>query len=228
MKKKNLIFYAMFLLLGSKISAQSMIDISAGTSHQDNFFTNIAYRYSVSDKFRIGVESQIGSVQYRLVEAKPIKAGSATNIGIPLTVRMYQKSKIRMDFYAKPGIRLQSAPSFDNGKKDSAVNSTAISFDGGLLLTAKLSDKFNLQSGVNFPLFYEVNPSAIFENIYPGVLNFGGNYSISNKSSVFAKTAFGSALGGSGDTQKFGWTIQAGMRFSLGQKVTNNFVEPSF
>jgi hypothetical protein len=228
MKKATILFYAMFLLFGGKISAQSMIDASIGTSHQDNFFTNIAYRYSVSDKFRIGVEAQIGAIQYRLVEAKPIKAGTATNIGIPLTVRMYQKSKIRMDFYAKPGIRLQSAPSFDNGKKDSTVSSTAFSFDGGLLLTAKLSNKFNLQSGVTFPLIYQINPSTIFENIYPGFLNFGGNYSATEKLTLFAKTGFGSALGGSGDTQKFGWNIQMGIRFSIGERATNNFVEPSF
>jgi hypothetical protein len=229
MKKNRIILFAMFLLLGSKISAQSMLDVSVGSSHQDHFFTNAAYRYTISDRFRIGIEAQFGSTKYRMIEAKPIVNGSATTIGVPLTLRVSQKDKLRIDLYAKPGIRLHASPAADkNNILDSAKKSTAFSFDGGLVITAKLSDKLNFQSGVTFPLFFQVSPSPIFENIYPGLLHFGANYAATEKFTIFAKTAFGAALGGSGDTQKFGWSIQTGLRYALGQKPENNFVEPSF
>jgi hypothetical protein len=226
MNKTKLIFCVMFLLMSSKISAQSVIDVSVGASLQDRFLTNVAYRYAKNDKFRIGLEAQLGSVKYRLIDAKPFTAGNVTHIGIPFTLRMNQKDQIRMDFYAKPGIRLQGK-SNTNGS-DSATSSTAFSFDGGLLLTVLLNKKSNLQSGVTFPLYYQINPSPIFENIFPGLLNFGGNYIATKKLSVFAKSAFGGALGGSGDTQKFGWSIQTGVRFTIGKTPATNFVEPSF
>jgi hypothetical protein len=229
MKKLLPIFFAMFLLLNSKISAQSMIDVSVGTSHQDNFFTNLAYRYAVSDKFRIGAEFQYGTPKYRLIEAKPIREGYAATFAVPLTLRMYEKDQIRMDFYAKAGLRFQGVLDPDkNDIRDSTLTSTALNFEAGLLLTVKVNEKLNLQSGVTFPVFYQFSPSAIFENVYPGMLHLGGNYMISEKSTVFVKTAFGAALGGSGDTQKFGWSHQIGVRFNLGERPNSNFVEPSF
>jgi hypothetical protein len=229
MKKLLQLFLAIFLLLGGKITAQSMVDVSVGNSHQDKFFTNLAYRYAVSDKFRIGMEFQYGAPKYRLIEAKPIREGYAATIGVPLTLRLYDKEQIRLDLYAKPGLRFQGVLDPDkNDIRDSILNSTAFSFEAGLLVTAKLSEKLNLQSGVTFPLFYQIKPSAIFENIYPGLLHFGVNYMATEKSTVFVKTAFGGALGGNGDTQKFGWSLQGGVRFTIGEKTNANFVEPSF
>ena len=74
------------LVLTAKLSAQSMVDLSLGTSHQDNFFTNIAYRYQVSNKFRGGIEGQYGAAKYRLIHAKPITTGYVTALGLPLTI----------------------------------------------------------------------------------------------------------------------------------------------
>jgi hypothetical protein len=223
------IFLISNLICSLQINAQSMLDVSVGTSHQDNFFTNVAFRKQVSEKFRIGLEAQYGAAKYRLIEAKPITEGYSTTIGVPLTLRMKEKDQIRLDFYAKPGLRFQGVIDPDkNDIRDSLLTSTAISFDAGLLLTVKVSETLNFQSGVTFPLFYQIRPSAIFENIYPGLLHFGGNYKIGEKSTFFAKTAFGAALGGGGDTQKFGWSLQGGVRFSFGKEVTPSFVEPSF
>jgi hypothetical protein len=217
------------LLFADRIAAQSMVDISVGTSHQDNFFTNVAYRYQVSDKFRIGFEAQYGAPKYRFVEAKPIREGYSGTISIPLTLRLYEKEQIRLDFYTKVGMRFQGILDPDkNDKRDSILNSTAFAFEPGLLVTVMVNEKLNFQSGITFPVLFQTSPSSIFENVYPGMIHLGLNYKSSEKRTVFVKTLFGGATGGDGDTQKFGWSLQAGLRFNFGQKPSSSFVEPSF
>jgi hypothetical protein len=219
----------MALFFDQQVSAQSMFDVSVGTSHQDNFFTNIAYRYQVSDKFRIGFEAQYGAPKYRFVEAKPIREGYSGMISVPLTLRLYEKEQIRLDFYTKVGMRFQGILDPDkNDKRDSILNSTAFAFEPGLLVTVMVNEKLNFQSGITFPVLFQTSPSSIFENVYPGMIHLGVNYKLSEKRTVFAKTLFGGATGGDGDTQKFGWSLQAGFRFNFGQKPSSSFVEPSF
>jgi hypothetical protein len=217
------------LFCTQQVSAQSMLDVSVGTSHQDNFFTNLAYRYQVSDKFRIGFEAQYGAPKYRFVEAKPIREGYSGTVSVPLTLRLYEKEQIRLDFYSKVGMRFQGILDPDkNDKRDSILNSTAFAFEPGLLVTVMLNEKVNFQSGVTFPVLFQTSPSSIFENVYPGMIHLGLNYKSSEKRIVFAKALFGGATGGDGDTQKFGWSLQAGFRFNFGQKPSSSFVEPSF
>jgi hypothetical protein len=217
------------LFCTQQVSAQSMVDVSVGTSLQDNYFTTAAYRYQVSDKFRIGLEGQFGSTKYRLMQAKAITRGSASTISIPLTLRLYEKEQLRLDLYTKVGMRFQTL-SDPTAKevKDSLDASTAFIFEAGLLVTAKLSEKLNFQSGVTFPVAFQTSPTAIFENVYPGMLHAGLNYKTSEKSILFAKTLIGGAVGGNGDTQKLGWSVQGGVRFSFGQKPAASFVEPTF
>jgi hypothetical protein len=217
------------LLFADRMAAQSMVDISVGTSHQDNFFTNIAYRYQVSEKFRIGFEAQYGAPKYRFVEAKPIREGYSGTVSVPLTLRLYEKEQIRLDFYTKVGMRFQGILDPDkNDKRDSILNSTAFAFEPGLLVTVMVNEKLNFQSGITFPVLFQTSPSSIFENVYPGMIHLGVNYKSSEKRTVFVKTLFGGATGGDGDTQKFGWSLQAGLRFNFGQKPSSSFVEPSF
>ena len=216
-------------LFKQELSAQSMLDVSVGTSLQDNFFTTAAYRYQVSDKFRIGLEAQFGATKYRLMQAKAITRGNVSTISVPLTLRLYEKEQLRLDFYAKVGMRFQSLSDPTAQEiKDSLDNSTAFVFEGGLLVTVKLSEKLNMQSGVTFPVAFQTSPSPIFENVYPGMLHLGFNYKSSAKSTLFAKSLVGGAVGGNGDTQKLGWSFQGGMRFNFGQKSTPSFVEPTF
>lgn len=206
-----------------------MFDVSVGTSNQDNFLTNLAYRRQVSDKFRIGLEAQFSSPRYRFINAKPITEGYASTISIPLTLRLYEREKIRLDLYTKAGLRFQGVLDPDNNdKRDSLLTSTAFLFEPGLLVTVKLNEKLNFQSGITFPALFQLSPSFIFENVYPGLLHLGINHQSSARRTVFAKALFGGATGGNGDTQKFGWSLQAGVRFNLGKRPGASFVEPSF
>jgi hypothetical protein len=219
------------ILINQKAIAQSLIDVGVGASTQDNYFTNIAYRHQVNSNFRIGFETQIASPKYRFIDAKLIKEGYATSVHIPLTFKITEQSKIRLDGYVRLGARFQGVLDPDkNDKRDSILTSTAIMFDAGLVVNIKLTEKLNLNSGVSFPTGIQIAPSTLFE--YFGAANFHGglSYATSAKTILFAKGITGPAFGGNGDTYKYFWSVQAGIRFALGKKPTGNplLLEPSF
>lgn len=219
------------ILISQKAVAQSLIDIGAGASTQDNYFTNLAYRHQVSNSFRIGLEVQVSSPKYRFIDAKLFKEGYATSIHIPLTFKITEQDRIRLDGYVRPGVRFQGVLDPDkNDKRDSILNSTAVMFDAGLLVNVKLTEKLNFNSGVSFPTGFQIAPNTLFE--YFGAANFHGglSYAATSKTILFVKGITGPALGANGDTYKYFWSVQGGLRFALGKKPTGNplLLEPSF
>ena len=219
------------LLFIQNASAQSIVDISGGASTMDNYFTNIAYRQQVSDNFRIGFELQYGSPKYRFVEAKPFEKGYAWSLSVPLSFKLAEQERIRLDGFFRPGFRFQGIIDPDNnGKEDSLLNSRAVLFEAGLLVNVKLTEKLNLSSGVLLPTAFEIAPTSLFE--YMGTPNFTGglSYLASPKTIVFIKGITGPAFGASGDTYKYIWSAQAGVRFVLGKNPTTKslLLEPSF
>jgi hypothetical protein len=103
-------------------------------------------------------------------------------------------------------------------------------FEAGLLVNVKLTEKLNLSSGVLLPTAFEIAPTSLFE--YMGTPNFTGglSYLASPKTIVFVKGITGPAFGASGDTYKYIWSAQAGVRFALGKNPTTKslLIEPSF
>jgi hypothetical protein len=214
-----------------KAQAQSLIDVGFGASNMDNFFTNLAYRYQVNDNFRIGLETQFSSPKYRFVEAKPFEKGYATTISIPLSFKITEQDRIRLDGFVRPGLRFQGIIDPDNnGMEDSLFNSRAVLFEAGLLVNVKLTEKLNLSSGILLPAAFEIAPTSLFE--YMGTPNFIGglSYLASPKSIVFLKGITGPAFGASGDTYKYILSVQAGVRFAFGKNPNSKslLIEPSF
>jgi hypothetical protein len=219
------------LLFIQNASAQSIVDISGGASSMDNYFTNLSYRRQVSDNFRIGFELQYGSPKYRFVEAKPFEKGYAWSLSVPLSFKLAEQERIRLDGFVRPGFRFQGIIDPDNnGIEDSLLNSRAVLFEAGLLVNVKLTEKLNLSSGVLLPTAFEIAPTSLFE--YMGTPNFTGglSYLASPKTIVFIKGITGPAFGASGDTYKYIWSAQAGVRFALGKNPTAKslLLEPSF
>lgn len=219
------------LLFIQNASAQSIVDISGGASSMDNYFTNLSYRRQVSDNFRIGFELQYGSPKYRFVEAKPFEKGYAWSLSVPLSFKLAEQERIRLDGFVRPGFRFQGIIDPDNnGIEDSLLNSRAVLFEAGLLVNVKLTEKLNLSSGVLLPTAFEIAPTSLFE--YMGTPNFTGglSYLASPKTIVFIKGITGPAFGASGDTYKYIWSVQAGVRFVFGKKTTTKslLIEPSF
>jgi hypothetical protein len=93
-----------------------------------------------------------------------------------------------------------------------------------------LTEKLNLSSGILLPAAFEIAPTSLFE--YMGTPNFtaGLSYLASPKTIVFIKGVTGPAFGASGDTYKYIWSVQAGVRFAFGKNTTTKFllIEPSF
>lgn len=218
-------------LLIQDASAQSMVDIGVGTSNMDRYSTAMAYRHQVSDDFRVGFEIQYGFPQYRFVEAKPFENGYAWTLSIPLSFKIAEQERIRLDGFVRPGLRFQGIiDPDDNDMEDSLLNSRAVLFEAGLLVNVKVTEKLHLSSGVLLPAGFEIAPTTLFE--YMGTPNFTGglSYLASPRSIVFLKGITGPAFGANGDTYKYIWSVQAGVRFAFGRNLFTKslLIEPSF
>lgn len=221
----------MTVFAGKHAYSQSMIDLGAGASTMDRYFMNFAYRHQVSDKFRIGFEVQGSSPIYRFVGAKPFEGGYANSLYLPLSFRIAEQGAIRLDGFIRPGYRFQGIVDPDNNDiNDSTLQSTAVLFDAGLIVQVRLNDRLNLHSGVLLPAGFETSPESVFE--YLGTPNFtaGLSYRAGSKSVLFVKGLTGPAFGADGDTYKYIWSVQAGIRFAFGKKTNNQtlLLEPSF
>ena len=212
-------------------SAQSVVDVGVGLSNMDRYISNLAYRHQINDNFRVGFEIQYGSPKYRFVEAKPFEKGYAWSLSVPLSFKIAEQEQIRLDGFVRPGFRFQGIIDPDkNGMEDSLLNSRAMLFEAGLIVNVKLTEKLNLCSGVLLPTAFEIVPTSLFE--YMGTPNFTGglSYLASPKTIVFIKGITGPAFGANGDTYKYFWSAQAGVRFTFGKNPTTKslLIEPSF
>lgn len=219
--QKTLILVS-FLIFGQTLQAQTFADFSVGTSKQDQLFLNLALQKQFSDKFRAGIEIQTSAVNYRFIGAKVIDEGNSTSISLPSSFKLYQQDKLRLDFYSRFGLRFQSVgDSYAQEKVLQESSSVGFNAELGLLVTVLLSDKFNIQSGFTLPNVFEVTPEFIYEN---NVTNLFANigYRLSDKSTFVFKANAGPAAGASGDSQKFIYGLQAGIRFAFGKSAVNN------
>jgi hypothetical protein len=227
---KKLIFSLFLLGLASQWGAgQSMLDLTVGTSNLDRFMTNIALRRQVSDRFRVGLELQYGAPRYRFVDARPIREGYSGIVSVPLSLRLYEKDRMRLDFYARTGLRFQGIiDPDDNGVRDSRLQSTTLLIEPGLIVTTGITSKVDLQSGITFPVAFQIAPLSLFEALHAPLVYTGLNFKATDKRSFFIKTQFGAAFGADGDTYKFSYTLQAGARFALGTVPVSAVLEPTF
>ncbi len=228
--KKKIFFTALLCLFLFELKAQNMFDATVGTSNQDQVFVNLALRRQFSEKFRLGVDVHSGLVNYRFIGAKVIDEGVSTSINIPLMLRIHQRDRLRLDFYNKVGLRFQSVSSdYEQDKDLQASSSVGVSFEPGLLATFALSEKLSIQSGVTLPNLFEISPEFIYEN---NVTNLVANvgYKLSDTSLLMLKAGTGPAAGADGDSQKYTWSVQVGLRFLLGKNhpEASLITEPSF
>jgi hypothetical protein len=217
-------------LFAQVANAQTYLDFSIGTSNQDNGSLNVAVRKQFSEKFRAGVELQTSSVKYRFIAAKVIDEGVSTSLSVPFSVRLYEFEKLRLDFYTRVGVRYQSVDkALGSERKLEDNTSFGFNVEPGLQVSLALTEKLNIQSGVTLPNVFEVTPQFIYEN---NVTNLFANvgYKLSEKSAFMAKINIGPAAGASGDSQKFNWSVQAGLRFAFGKNSSglSTRLDPTF
>ena len=226
---KKIIFLAFTCFLFGNSNAQSLIDLSVGTTLQDNFAMQIVFKNHFSKKFRAGIEFQYGLVRERYIEAKPINEGYSNIVALPMTLLLNDNGKAQLFGTLKVGVRFQGIiDPDDNDIKDHTLSSTALLGEFGLYANVKASHNLFIQGGVSFPVGYELSPSSLFEYQWTNI-NLGASYNIQN-CALFLKGNFGPSFGASGDTYKFMWGVQTGIRFKLGNRENRlaNFIETTF
>ena len=211
------------LFLASGLQAQTMGEISFGTSTQDLFAGQITIRRQFSERFRAGLSVQAGAPQYRFIGAKLLSEGGyAATVTAPLTWELSRQEGIQLYGLLRPGLRFQGIIDPDeNDQRDSILSSTALLLEPGLLVNLPISSSLHLQSGATFPIGYEISPETLLEYQW---VNLHGGLSYAAKRQVwFVRANAGSAFGASGDTYKFMWSLQAGVRFSFGSQPGSFF-----
>jgi len=233
MRSSNAFFMVVCLLVWSTFShAQSFLDLSLGSSQQDNFALQLSTRKHFGPDFRAGLQFQYGSPNYRFIEARPIQnEGYAFIVSVPLSLKIYEQDQIQLWTYLNPGLRFQGVIDPDgNDQRDSLLNSTAFVAEAGLLVNISLNERMSFLGGVSFPLAFELDPSSLFE-MQATLVHAGLSVQTQAKSTFFFKGNMGPAFGANGDTQKFLWALQAGIRFPLGKNSptpNSSFIESSF
>ncbi len=221
---------SILLPLGGHGQAQTLLDVSAGSSSQDYFFTTLAFRRQFSDRFRLGLEAQLGTVRYRFIGARPIREGYSLALGVPLLYRLYQSEHIRLDLYTRVGVRFQGVIDPDgNDRRDQVLASTGVHFEPGLVVSAPLSERLTLHGGVTLPNVFEISPQFLFEN-NATALSAGLAYRSDARRVLFVKANTGPAAGADGDSQKYTWSVQAGIRWVVGKQTAGKplLLEPAY
>lgn len=212
----------LLLAIGS-VHAQSLLDVGFGSSQQDDVALQIAYGKQVNERLRAGIQFQYGMPNYRFISAITFEdKGYSTAIAIPITYRINSENAMQLSLFVKPGLRLQGVDAAETNNISGDYMSTAITFEPGLLVHIPVGDKLGFQSGVTFPIFYEIKPTVLFEN-QTTLLHAGASYRVLEHGYLYVKSNMGSAWGASGDSQKFLWSAQLGVRLVLGKNKSNAF-----
>ncbi len=216
MKKMNQSAILLLSILWSiSTYAQSNVDIGIGSSQQDDIAIQANYGKQLTPKFTAGLQFQYGMPNYRFISAITFQdKGYSMALNAPLLFKINSESKLQLNLLLKPGVRFQGVKPEETNNTNGDYKSTAIMFEPGLLLNISINDKLNIQSGVTFPIIYEVDPMVLFEN-QTTLLHAGGNYKITNNLRVFLNGNMGSSWGASGDSQKFLWSGQMGLRWNI-------------
>jgi hypothetical protein len=230
MKKQSIIILALITCINTSFWAQGLIlDVSVGTSLQDKLSNNVALRYQLNPRFRLGVEVQGAIPKYRFIDAKPIREGYAFKFLVPTTTRLYEKGQLRLDLIATAGVRRQGVLDPDkNDTRDSLLRSTAAILNSGLIVTIHVNERFSLQSGIMVPFVWQLKPTSSFEALHGPMIVGGAHLKTSEKTTLFFNSQVGAAFGANGDTYKYSWALFGGVRYCFDALLSDHIIEPTF
>lgn len=216
------------LLSTTSLSAQNILDVSVGASFQDDANAQIAFRRQLSDKFQMGLEFQYGFAKYRFIETNAIREGYAITASLPFSYRLATEERIQLYGIGRLGARFQGIIDPDgNDMRDSILNSNGLVAEAGLISSFSVGENSRMQGGISFPMAFERSPLAIQE--YTWVKLHLGAARSWNNTTLFTHGNIGSAFGASGDTYKYIWSVEAGIRFNFGDASANQqFVHTAF
>ena len=201
MKKTNRsIILLLSIFLGISTQAQSVLDIGIRSSQQDDIEIQANYGKQFSPKFSVGIQFQYGMSNYRFISGITFQdKGYSMTINAPLLFKINSDNKLQLNLLLKPGLRLQGVKPEETNNVNGDFKSTAIMFEPALLLNNPINGHSNVQSGVTFPIVYEVSPIVLFEN-QTTLLHAGANVKAGKNLRMFFNGNMGSAFGASGDS----------------------------
>ncbi|MGB3588161.1 MAG: hypothetical protein WBA23_16550 [Tunicatimonas sp.] len=223
MTRLSLLTFSLSLLFFAA-EAQVSFDLQYGASRQDYSNTTFRLNYQINDTWRIGGEFQGSDYRYRFIDARKIENGFASETRLFVLGRLAENDLIRLDFFAKAGWRSVVASDETQEVNYAFENSGAVIFDPGLLVTIKASEKFFWHTGVRLPITYQVNPEPLAEQLQSSYIMLGGSYSLGERWALLANGSTGATFGAGGDTEKYMWRIDAGLRFSLFNDAKQNLI----
>lgn len=223
---KRLIFLLLLLvsLLPGKTLAQISFDLLLGASRQDYSNTTFRLNYQLNEVWRIGGEFQGSDYRYRFVDARRMTDGFASETCVFALRRLAENDRIRLDFFTKVGWRSVQASDEPQEVIYDFENSSALRVDPGLLVTVKASERFFWHTGVRLPITYQLNPEPLGEQLQSNFIMLGGSYTLTERWTLLANGFTGATFGAGGDTEKYMWRADVGLRFSFSGTTKQNLI----
>lgn len=214
--KQWIVLIGFFLLAGSAFG-QWDLDMTYGSSKADYGFAMLRLSRQVSDRWRVGASYQFSDYRYRFIDARQVSDGFAGTLRLSGVVRLSETGGLRLDGFLHAGHRYiglgTDAPQVFNYDFEPGH---ALILEPGLVVTLRASEAWNFHSGVNMHMAWQVAPEPLFEQFPSAHLLAGGSYRLKPRWTLFLTSQTGPMSGASGDTEKFFWQAQAGLRYAIG------------
>lgn len=214
---QKICFTIAFCLLYCGVSAQIEVDLMGGTSKADRVFGQLSASWVGPQGFRAGVRLKQANYQYRFIDARPVSDGQATELRLLLSFPLAIQERIRLDAFLHPGLRWIQAPEGIQEFNYAFSSSQGLVLDPGLVVSFFPIEKLSLHTGVNMHMAWQTRPSTVFEQFPSAMLLVGAAYQLHPDWSLLLNIESGPNSGASGDSEKYGWQIAAGLRFRIGQ-----------
>ncbi len=223
MKTLLMILHLSFLFKAFTSEAQYALDLSLGTSRQDKAFMRVQINRAVNPQLKVAAQFRIASNRYRFIAANAINTGLSYEFSLPVTYKIQGFNDAAFFASLKTGLRFQQGDPINN-ETVQVNNSTALHVEPGFHVSYTINSNSRFNAGVSFPITYELNPQRLFEN-QATMVHLGISKGIKEYGVAFLKIMTGPAFGGSGDTQKYLWSIESGVRLVLkGKKSYPDFL----
>ncbi len=216
--KRTSVVTAIFLSIGTFVSAQSMIGLTAATSKSDNHMETFWYQQQIFNRFSLGLQIRNSDVKYRFIDAKAIKNGNAFFAGLTLGFKIKEQEDYRLDFNLTTSYRRLK----NKGNEQLPQFTDGIEIDPNLLFSLKTGRRIVFHTGIMLRTAVQLNPEAIPDEQLPSAILLNGLSYQLNQSALTLRTYAGPMNGAGGDTEKFFWQVSLGYQYTFPGKFSSS------
>lgn len=208
-----------FWIFSLSASAQWSVDIQGGSSKQDYQNWILRGTIQLSERTTVSIESKNSDYRYRFIDARRVERGYSGQLSLSLAYRLHETEHLRLEGFLKPGIRYINFNEDDPQPFEfySFSDSYALTFQPGLIVSIKSTDKLWLHTGINLFTSFQISPATLYEQFPSSLLLAGFSQQLGEQWVLFSNNMAGPASGASGDTEKFYWETNLGLRWCFGK-----------